>query len=378
MTAVAAILLSACLAATKDTGGGVDPYGFERARASVIRSAVAKIAPSIVTIETIGGAQPLAGGGREAAFKLAEGPTTGLVWSSDGLILTSSFNFARKPSIITVTLPDGRRAVATLLGRDEIRRLALLKIEASDLVVPEWVKRDALRVGQYALACGRALGGEVARRTDSETTPTDGLFVSLGIVSALDRRNGNAVQTDAKVSPVSYGGPLIDMEGRVIGLLVPMAGAGGALAGAEWYDSGIGFAIHREKVDFVADRLAAGETIQSGKIGIRLAVDKEESLIPLLDKLLPPTKGVKIGHVAEHSPASRAKLRKGDKILAIDGRPTGDMMELLRLLSDRAAGEEITLTIQRRWRKLDVKLRLVPLSKIGQPASRPEEQDDGG
>ena len=168
------------------------------------------------------------------------------------------------------------------------------------------------------------------------------------------------------------------MEGRVSGLLVPRAGTGGALAGAEWYDYGIGFAIYREKVDFVADRLAAGETIQPGKLAIQLAADKGETPPPLLDKLLPPTKGVKIGHVAEHSPASRAKLRKGDKILAIDGRPTGDMMELLRLLSDRAAGEEITLTIKRRWRRIDVKLRLVPLSEIGQPSTRPEERDDGG
>ncbi len=346
--------------------GGVDPYAFERARAAVVRAAVAKVSPSIVTIETIGGAQPIQESGRggpvEAGFRLAEGPTTGLVLTRDGLIVTSSFNFAREPSIITVTLNDGTRHVAKLLGRDHIRRLAVLSIAADELPEPEWAPRPEIRVGQYTISCGRALGG-------------DAPMISLGIVSALDRRNGNAVQTDAKVSPVNYGGPLIDIDGRVLGILVPMAGSGGALAGAEWYDSGIGFAIYKDKLDLVFDRLAAGETIEQGKIGVILEED-EPSLIPLLDKFLPQSKGVKIKEVARHSPASRAKLRAGDKITAIDGKPTGDLPELQRRLSDRAAGEEITLSVKRRWRSMDVKLTLVRAAEIG--VKPPDVEEEAG
>lgn len=340
--------------------GPVDPYPFEAARAQVIRTALARIGPSIVMIETVGGEQPLAeagrGGPRAAAFRVGEGPTTGLVVSSDGLILTSSFNFVRSPTIIMVTLADDRRFVARLLGRDYIRRLALLKIDASDLPAPTWVEEGELRIGQYAITCGRGLGGSTAS-------------VSLGIISALNRRNGNAVQTDAKVSPVNYGGPLIDIEGRVIGVLVPMAGAGDELAGAQWYDSGIGFAIYKHKIDFVFDRLVAGETIEQGKIGVILEPD-EPSEIPLLEKLLPTTRGVRIKAVAENSPASRAELRKGDKILALDGQPTGDLPEILRQLSDRAAGEEITLSIKRRWRRFEVTLRLETASEIGKAVEK--------
>lgn len=352
-----AAICFALLPADERVKDGPDPYELERARAMVVRAAVAAVAPSIVMIETIGGAQPVAEGGpgriQEESFRLADGPSTGLIWSSEGYILSSSFNFAREPSIITVTLHDGRRMVAKLLGRDHIRRIALLKVDADGLKPAEWTARDELRVGQFGIACGRALGGE---------KPS----ISLGIISALGRRNGNAVQTDAKISPMNYGGPLLDIDGRVIGLIVPMAGLGGALAGAEWNDSGIGFAIVRDRIEFVFDRLAAGESIEPGKIGIALEED-EPSLFPFLDKLLPQSKGVKIKEVARRSPASRAKLRAGDKIIALDGQPTGDVPELQRRLSDRAAGESVRLTIKRRWRSMDVTLTLARASEIGKP-----------
>ncbi|MCZ6697315.1 MAG: PDZ domain-containing protein [Planctomycetota bacterium] len=341
-------------------GNASDPLEFERARASVIRGAVAAVETSIVTIETIGGAQPLATSPTDSPgprrrprpsrvvserFRIAEGPTTGLIVSPDGLILTSSFNFARDPAVITVTLADGSRHVGTRLGVDYIRRLALVRIDASNLRTCGWVPHEELRVGQYAIACGRGLDAVRAAPT-------------FGIVSALGRRNGNAVQTDAKTSPVNYGGPLIDIEGRVMGLIVPMAGAGGALAGAAWYDSGIGFAVPKDKIDFVFDRLVAGEIIEPGKIGVLLEPD-EPSPVPFLDDLFDWSKGVKIREVARTSPAARAKLRSGDRILALDGRPISDLPELQRRLSDRAAGEDVTLTIKRRWRKsFDVEITL--------------------
>lgn len=342
----------ACVVRADDA---TDPYALEAAKARVIRAAVHRAKRSIVTVETIGGAQPIAEGPdgvREEAFRLADGPTTGVVVSPDGLILTSSINFARNPTVITVTLDDGRQFVATLLGRDEIRRLAVLRIAADDLTAAEWAPVDEIAVGQYAIACGRGLTG-------------DAPFASLGIVSAVGRRNGNAIQTDAKVSPINYGGPLVDIDGRVMGICVPMAGSGGALAGAEWYDSGIGFAICKEKYDFVSDRLVAGEVIEQGKIGIVL--EEDESVIrDFFEKLLPrKEQAVRIRDVMPGSPATAAGLRKGDRILALDGQPVGDVPEMLRRLSDRAAGETITLTIKRRWRKFDVTLTLARMEEMG-------------
>ncbi len=107
------------------------------------------------------------------------------------------------------------------------------------LPVPEAFPKDQIRVGHWALAVGRTLSPEI----------TDPPSVSVGIISALDRVWGKALQTDAKVSPVNYGGPLVAMDGRVQGILVPASPQSeGATAGVEWYDSGIGFAIPMDDV----------------------------------------------------------------------------------------------------------------------------------
>lgn len=337
------------------TPDGGPSAAFEKTRAEVVRAAVKAIDPCVVTIETIGGAQPVQrldsrGIVVEEAFRVADGPTTGVILAKDGLIITSSFNFARDPSVITVVLADGRRFVGRLLGRDLIRRLAVVKIDAADLPVPTWLSREELQLGQYLIACGRGLSGHATH-------------VSLGIASAFGRRNGCAIQTDAKTSPINYGGPLVDIEGRVAGIIVPMAGAGGSLAGAEWYDSGIGFAIYKDRIDLVLERLLAGQVIEPGKIGVVLVPD-EESAFPLLEKFWSPGGGVKIGRVARKSPAARARLRADDRILALDGQPIGDLADLQRRLSDRSAGENVTLSIRRGQRKLEVRLTLARVADI--------------
>ena len=97
--------------------------------------------------------------------------------------------------------------------------------------MPELVPVDEIRVGQWAIAVGRSF------RADRPN-------ISVGIVSALGRMFGKVIQTDADVSTANYGGPLVDIRGRVYGVVVPMAPqATSEVAGAEWYDSGIGFAV---------------------------------------------------------------------------------------------------------------------------------------
>ena len=98
--------------------------------------------------------------------------------------------------------------------------------------MPTPAPKESLRLGQWVVALGR---------TWSEG-PSSPPSVSIGVISALGRIWGKAIQTDAKISPVNYGGPLIDLEGRVAGVLVPLSPRSeDAVAEAEWYDSGIGF-----------------------------------------------------------------------------------------------------------------------------------------
>lgn len=175
---------------------------------SVIRSALAKVKPAIVQIETIGGRDSVGG------TRVTNQPKTGLVVGRDGWVITASFNLAHEPTTIFVRAANEQRLPATVVSKDHSRKLTLLKIEPSrSLAEPELVGRNQLAVGQAAIAIGRSLDWQ---------NPN----VSVGIVSALRRIWDRAIQTDAGVSPHNFGGPLIDLNGRVMGVLVPMSPQG--------------------------------------------------------------------------------------------------------------------------------------------------------
>src|SRR5207245_411617 len=108
------------------------------------RAAAAKVQPSLVRIEGFGG---IAAAGNGGGYQPpGEGPTTGLIISPDGYIITSTFNFLRKPPVITAILPDGKRHIARLLGRDETRKICLLRVDdVADLPTPQVAPRDELR-----------------------------------------------------------------------------------------------------------------------------------------------------------------------------------------------------------------------------------------
>jgi serine protease Do len=167
-----------------------------------------------------------AGSGQTKGYMPGEGPTTGCHFF-DGF---TPQHLLHQPPIITVRLPSGERKVAKLLGRDETRRICLLKVDgASGLAVPEMAPREELAVGQWAVALGIGYG-------DAEPALT------AGIISATSRIGTKAVQTDANLSPANYGGPLIDLDGRVIGICVPLS-PGGAEGPAAVVRPGGGFAV---------------------------------------------------------------------------------------------------------------------------------------
>jgi len=230
----AAALLATLLAAT----ASAEEPDLELLEQQAFQAAVERVAPSVVRIETIGGLEKVEG------VLFGTGPTTGLVVSADGYIVSSAFNFLNQPASILVQLPDGSPKPARLVATDHNRMIALLKIEAEQpLAVPEIAPPGEMRVGQWAVAVGRAFEGKRPN-------------LAVGIVSALGRIWGKAVQTDAAVSPNNYGGPLVDIRGRVIGLLVPLSPQETReAAGVEWYDSGIGFAVLAQDIQDLVPRL---------------------------------------------------------------------------------------------------------------------------
>ncbi len=338
----------------------------------VFRAALAAVRPAIVRIDTVGGAPSASGG----AFPQVDGPSTGVVWSADGYVVTSSFNFARDPLIITVTRDDGTRQVAQLVARDIPARLALLRVEAGALSPPRWVERDALRPGQWTLAAGY---GHVTR----------GPAVTVGTLSAIERFGGLALQTDAKTSPANYGGPLFNLEGRVLGICVPIAAGEDELAGVDWYDSGIGFAIPTDVLRERIERLKRGHDLRRGLLGVvldpRAAVvggdwtgeagrDPAESAPgsapqsqpapasqPAIEDLLrsePPEDGVRILSVAPDGPAA-AHLRPGDVILRVDDQPVRDLLAFRRCLTRFSAGDIVRVTVRREAERVSAEITLI-------------------
>ena len=295
-----------------------------------MKAAVVRVAPSVVRIETVGGLE------RVGQVLVGTGPTTGLVVSDDGYVISSAFNFAQRPDSILVALADGTRAPARLVATDHNRMLVLLKIETeTKLPVPEAVPAGELRVGQWSLAVGRTFdGGEPS--------------VSVGIVSALSRIWGKAIQTDAKISPTNYGGPLVDISGRVQGVLVPLTPeASGEVAGVEWYDSGIGFAVSLDHINTVLPRLKAGQDLHSGLLGVSLERGDQFS------------KPAKIAACRSGSPAFKAGLRTGDTIVEIEGHKVTRQTELKQQLNNRYAGDVLKVVALRGKERLERSIELI-------------------
>lgn len=308
------------------------------------KAAVAKVAPAVVQIRTVGGLE-VVGAGRGQAMLRGQGPTTGVIVDPAGYIISSSFNFAHQPSGITVLVPGAREPLAAkIIAHDKTRMLTLLKVEASGLPTPQAAPKTQLQLGQWSLALGRTL-------SEGAGAPPS---VSVGIVSAKDRIWGKAVQTDAKVSPVNYGGPLIDLAGRVIGILVPMDPRHeGELAGVEWYDGGIGFAIPLEDINRVLPKLKEGKDVQPGILGVNL---KSADLFSG-----PPT----VGHVMPGTAAAKAGLQPDDQIIEADGHKMARLAQFRQVLGNKYEGDKLKLKIKRGDKEID----LPNLELTGPPGS---------
>jgi serine protease Do len=300
-----------------------------------MKAAVKAVAPSVVLIETTGGTETIAAGPGGQQIRKGVGPTTGLVVAADGYIISSAFNFANKPSAIFVAVPGHKeRYVARQVATDQTRMVTLLKIDATGLPVPPAASKGSFRVGQSALALGRTLDPDV-------THPPS---VSKGILSALGRIWGKAVQTDCKVSPVNYGGPLVDIQGRVIGILVPASPRGqDETAGIEWYDSGIGFAMPLEDINAVLARLRQGQDLKRGLLGITPQNQDIYSARPV------------VATVAPDSTAANAGIKAGDEIVEIDGHKVDRQAQVMHLLGPKYEGDTVSLKIKRGTETIELK-----------------------
>jgi S1-C subfamily serine protease len=311
------------------------------AYSTAVTSAVERISPSVVNIEV----HQNAGRTRSGQPQERQGGGSGFVFTPDGLILTNS-HVVHDAVRIAVTLTDGRRMSASLIGEDPASDLAVIRVDEprldqQSLTAAALGDSQKLRVGQIAIAIGAPYG--------FQSTVTAGVVSALGrsLRSYSGRLIDDVIQTDAALNPGNSGGPLIDSAGRVVGVntatILPA--------------QGICFAIGINTAKFVASRLLRDGRIRRSYIGVSAQTTTvHRRLVRFYD--LPKETGVVVLGVEENSPAKRAGLREGDVIVALEGQPVAGVDDLHRVLTDVRLGVSCALTVLRWTEKLE--LRVVP------------------
>jgi serine protease Do len=155
------------------------------------------------------------------------------------------------------------------------------------------------------------------------------------------------VQTDANLSPANYGGPLLDLDGRVVGICVPLSPQGDNDAtGAEWYDSGIGFAVPLAGLETVITAMKEGQTLRAGFLGVQTEPQGD------------PPSGAIVKEIVPDSPAAKADLKSGDRLVSIEGVEIIDPAHLSSVIRRYLAGEQVTVVIERGGEQITVEIEL--------------------
>lgn len=279
--------------------------------------------------------------------RVPNGMGSGVIISADGYILTNNHvvmaERGNAADSILVQLNDGTEHPAELIGRDERTDIALLKIEAEDLPFITLADSDLLRVGDLVFAIGNPLGV--------------GQTTTMGIVSATGRTNlgilgqggyENFIQTDASINRGNSGGALVDADGRLVGINSAIISPGGG-------NIGIGFAIPSRIAKQVADSLLATGEVRRGYLGVGIT-DLTRALAESFFR--DSTEGVLVTTIQPGSPAEKAKLEQDDIIVAIDGVPVRDSVDLRFRVAARLPGTQIAVKIERGDETLEIEVTL--------------------
>lgn len=251
---------------------------------------------------------------------------TGVVWSSDGLVLTANHVIGRsqEPAVV---LDDGRELAASVVGRDQYLDIALLKVQAGGLKPLARGAAREVRVGQFVLALSNA-NGEDASATAGVVTSTNRSMRGWWGVMIED-----AIVSDAKLNPGYSGGPLVDAWGRMIGMNVA-------------YFSGRGLAIPTESLSLTIEKLAKYGKLKKGFLGVVIEpFELPDNLAK--DPGIGQEKGLLVRAVEDGSPAKSAGVTIGDIILRLgDFRATGEY-ELHKALTEEVVGKPVSLWVLR-------------------------------
>jgi Do/DeqQ family serine protease len=264
-----------------------------------------------------------------------------IIDAQKGYVITNH-HVVRNAREILVTLKDRRQFPAKLVGSDAGTDIALLQIEPNNLVALKFGDSDALSVGDYALAIGNPFG--------------IGQTVTSGIVSALGRTGLNIegyedfIQTDASINPGNSGGALVNLRGELIGINTAIIGPSGG-------NVGIGFAVPSAMVQKVTAQLARFGEVRRGRFGAT-AQDVTPELARALD--VSANEGAMLVDVVADAPAAKAGLKRGDVIVAMNGRPIRGSADLRNQLGLVPVGDVVELRFLRDGKAQTAKVTIEP------------------
>jgi serine protease Do len=264
------------------------------------------------------------------------GNGSGMILNANGDILTN-YHVVHGADRIVVTLNDGRKLPAKLMGKDPYTDLAVVRVTGKNLRPIPLGSSQTLRPGTWVLAVGSPLGFDHT--------------VTLGIVSGISRRipdlnaNVDFIQTDAAINPGNSGGPLVNLKGQVVGINTAISGRA----------QNIGFAIPIDTAREVADALLTKGKVERPWVGVAMAplsADLAESLgVPA------NTTGVVVAQVVPGSPAERSGLRPGDIVQRVNGQPVTDGRQIQQQVKAHAVGATLSLQVLRGSQLLVIKLQ---------------------
>ena len=287
---------------------------------------------------------------------------SGFVVSPDGLIVTNNHVVDSADKVVAV-FEDGTERDAKIVGRDPKTDLALIKVSADKpLVTVPLGDSDHLRVGSWVMAIGNPFGLDHT--------------VTVGILSAKGRSNfggeqiagpyDDFLQTDASINPGNSGGPLCDMKGRVIGINTAIAANG----------QGIGFAIPINMAKQLLPQLLEHGSVTRGWLGVQI-----QRVTPALAKTfkLGDSHDALVGQVFDDSPASKAKLQRGDVITKFNGKDIKEYDDLPRIVAATPPGAAVDVTVLRDGKERNLKATLEKMKEEEvQPASDEQTDSDWG
>ena len=333
------------------------PSTIAASRRTAITDAVAKVSPSVVTVQTevVQRVQTdpftaFFGGGRSGT-QTSAGLGTGFIIRADGLIVTNAHVVAGATTI-SVMLRDGTTYPAKQIGTDETNDLAVLQVSAKNLPVAPLGDSDNLLVGEWAIAIGNPYGFMLG---NAEPSVTAGVISGVGRNLVARSEGASAyfdmIQTDASINPGNSGGPLVNADGEVIGVNSSIySNSGGSI--------GLGFAIPINRARRVADDIVTHGRVRRPWIGVRLEQPTTDNPRDLI------ARGARVAAVTPGSPAEKAGIKVGDVIVRSRARTIRNRFDWDAALLDLRVGDQAPLVLRRGAADVPVNVGIADLPEV--------------